>query len=393
MPILCSLLVLTAALSAPSSPAQTEPGDFVIRVNSRDVVIPVTVTDKEMRSEQIVVGNQPMTYSTSWVNGLTAKNFRVFEDGIEQKVESVTAEQVRWWPTLDNIGEHMEYSLTPRGVWATSDEERMTPRGGWATAATPFIPFFSNIPMWRYMVSYIPPTSSEGACHSLKVTVNRKNTNVISREEYCSTPNSPDDPLNGSAVNKQLAKFADSEEAGAFPILGQVIAFGGGPSASQLEVVLKFPEGRNPGVSGTGPAWIEVLGMVYNKNGNLVRRFSDSSDFFMSTKVGASNAIALFQFRYEMQTTLSAGDYDLKIVATDGKKFGRMKRTIEIPQFQSKPLDISGVALCRRYHKPLDGQAKKLRPTEFLPLLAKGMEFTPSGDTHFSRDEQLLSPA
>lgn len=404
MPTLCSLLVLAAALSAPS-PAQMEPGDFVIRVNSRDVVVPVTVTDKEMRTEQIVVGNQPMTYSTSWVNGLTAKNFRVFEDGIEQKVESVTAEQVRWWPTLDNIGEHMEYSLTPRGVWATSDaermglrgvwatsdEERMTPRGSWATAATPLIPFFQNIPMWRYMVSYIPPTSSEGACHSLKVTVNRKNTNVNSREEYCSTPNSPDDPLNGSAVNKQLAKFADSEDAGAFPILGQVIAFGGGPSASKLEIVLEFPEGRNPGVSGTGPAWIEVLGMVYDKNGNLVRRFSDSSGFFMSTKVGASNAIALFQFRYEMQTTLSAGDYDLKIVATDGKKFGRMKRTIEIPQFQSKPLDISGVALCRRYRKPLDGQAKKLRPTEFSPLLAKGMEFTPTGDTHFSRDEQLVA--
>lgn len=377
LPIFCSFLVLTAALRAIPTPAQTERGDFVISVNSQDVVVPVTVFDKEKRTERMVLGNRPIIFSTVWVNGLTARNFRIFEDGIEQKVESVTAEEVRWWPVRDNFGQHWEYSLTPRGVWASSD-------------AQPTSSIFYNVPMWRYLISYIPPKTSEGACHNLKVTVNRKNANVFSRTEYCSTPNSPADPLNGSDVDKQLARFADSRDAGAFPMLDQAIGFAGGSGASRLDVALEFPEGRSPGVDGTGPTQIEILGMVYDKKGNLARRFTDASGPTLSTKVGASNAIFLFQFRYETQIPLLAGDYDLKIVATDGKKFGRIEQSIEVPELQSRPLDISGIALCRRYDKPLDAQAKKLRPTEFLPLLAKGLEFTPAGNMHFTRDEQVV---
>ncbi len=374
LPKFCSLLVLTAALTATLSSAQTERGDFVIRVNTREVVVPVIVHDKEFRTEQMVVGNRPTTYSTRQVSGLSSKDFRVFEDGVEQKVQSVTAEEVRWWPIHDNVGEHWEYSLTPRGIWASSDSQRVSS---------------PNFPMWRYLVSYIPPASPDAACHSLKITVNRKKSDVFARNEYCSISNSPTDPLNGSDVEKQLARFADSTDGGTFPILGQAISFAGGSGASRLDVALEFPEGRNPGIYGTGPTRIEILGMVYDKNGNLVCRFSDTSGPTLNTKVGASNAIFLFQFRYETQITLLAGDYDLKIVATDGKKFGRMEQSIEIPELQSKPLDISGIALCRRYDKPLDAQAKKLRPNEFLPLLAEGMEFTPAGDTHFRRDEQV----
>src|SRR6266550_7157887 len=54
------------------------------------------------------------------VQGLTAEDFRLFEDGVEQQIGSFEAGA---WRTVvrDNLGWHMQASDTPSGIWSLSE--------------------------------------------------------------------------------------------------------------------------------------------------------------------------------------------------------------------------------------------------------------------------------
>ena len=57
---------------------------------------------------------------TAEMRGLSAKDFRLFDDGVEEKIESVTAE--RWWVAArDNMTWHAESSDTSSGIWSSTD--------------------------------------------------------------------------------------------------------------------------------------------------------------------------------------------------------------------------------------------------------------------------------
>ncbi len=59
------------------APASVAPGDLTVRVNVRQVLVPVVVTNQE--------GHH--------ITGLTAADFRVFEDGVEQKIIAFSSER------------------------------------------------------------------------------------------------------------------------------------------------------------------------------------------------------------------------------------------------------------------------------------------------------------
>lgn len=69
---LAALLVFAGSLGA-QTPQPTPPGDEVIRVSSRLVVVPVSITDNEGRP----------------INGLTAADLRLTEEGRDQTIERV----------------------------------------------------------------------------------------------------------------------------------------------------------------------------------------------------------------------------------------------------------------------------------------------------------------
>ena len=75
-PSVGALCVLGVLLAGPLTNAQTPNEDFTIAVDVSRVVLDVTVTDRKGR----------------WIPGVTAGQFRVFEDGVEQEVLHVTQE-------------------------------------------------------------------------------------------------------------------------------------------------------------------------------------------------------------------------------------------------------------------------------------------------------------
>lgn len=85
LPLLCAFSVFASAQSKSASPTPTPPPeeqeidpDDVISVNTTEVSLPVTVRDK----------------SSILVNELTRKDFRVFEDGVEQPLSDLSLRKV-----------------------------------------------------------------------------------------------------------------------------------------------------------------------------------------------------------------------------------------------------------------------------------------------------------
>jgi hypothetical protein len=55
------------------------------------------------------------------ITDLSVHDFHVFQDGVEQRIQSVSVEQPRVWDGQDNVSHHLEESFTPRGIWSSAD--------------------------------------------------------------------------------------------------------------------------------------------------------------------------------------------------------------------------------------------------------------------------------
>jgi hypothetical protein len=105
--------------------------------------------------------------------------------------------------------------------------------------------------------------------------------------------------------------------------------------------------------------------------------------------------------RYETQLSLPPGEYNLRVVLTDGKRFGRAEIPLTVEAFDRKTLAISAVSLCHQIqdasayspqHPPkLPGAWTAKLPANYLPLVSQDIEFKPTGNTRFKEAETLYT--
>ena len=376
--------------------AQTE-GPAAIRVESREVVVPVFVVDKSVVHPLGDSWHIGTTYYREWdkeITGLEAQDFHVFEDGVEQPIQNVTVELPRVWNVMDNVSHHTESSCTPRGIWVNPDLLPQLKLG-----ATLWL-------LHVYLVSYVPPaTSPDGSCHQIKVKVDHRDATVYARNEYCRTKNEMHDPLGGMELGKRMEDFVGSPKDGKFPVSVQVSSLFGSSEASRVEVAAEFPSNvlmrRWKGVK--LDATIGVLGLVYDREKAVAVRFSDLAchpsmlgDAYRGQIPLPDNVRKEYEYQvipsgYRTQIELAPGDYELKLVVTDGEKFGRVELPLRVEGFDRDRLAISGIILCKRYHMVPDKPVEAARAPQYVPLVSNGLEFTPAGDTHFLKSDRLIS--
>ncbi|MGC2829404.1 MAG: hypothetical protein WB994_07180 [Candidatus Acidiferrum sp.] len=399
------------AASAPGAVGQTE-STLAIRVESNQVLVPTFVFDyqfwnlfytpaglrclqdnaKALQQQGVSVRQAPANCIPGLVPDLAAKDFRLVEDGVEQTIQSIAREHWHSWHLFDNYGSHAEYSGTPMGKWSTSDFESVA---SW---------YWSPPAVESYVIAYVPPQSPRGGCHQIKVGVDRPNSQVYNRTEYCNIEHSPSDPLEGTKFGQQMESDSLSARKAKIAILAQSGLFFADSGSMRVHLVLEFPwnslnrEWRNGDLLAT----IGVLGRVYRKDGTLATRFSDQACCPRDTPLGHASSVIDFDWsdndkynipsRYETQMDLPSGEYDLRVVLSDSKKFGRVNIPLTIESYDKQPLDLSSVALCKRFHKvDPPSYTEGILPSKFVPLVSKGMEFTPAADTTFKKHDPLFA--
>jgi hypothetical protein len=402
-----------ALASALMGSAQTD-NSFAIRVETNEVLVPTIVYQKEKMSHVNDVEQRcsdlnarnfwslslseaylPDDCDQGMIRGLGTQDFHVFEDGAEQKIDKVSIESRPIIIARDNYGNHNEWSWTARGKWSSPDlGARFGPRN-----ASHF-----------YVISYAPPPAKEGSCHKVRVVVDNAEASVFARDIYCSSVHPESDPLRGTDLEKRAEAQSRSKGAGKIPLSVQAGYFYTAPGKARVHLTVEFPWRllKREWKSGQLHANIGVLGTVYGKNGELQARFSDfaccASELPIFLRSGKSHADvhaahpeldpAYLPTRYETQLDLAPGTYDLQIVLTDNKEFGRVRMPLKIEDYDGHKLAISSALLCTRFRNA-DAAAREaaganLAPA-YVPLVNLDLQMVPVGNLRFRGGELVMA--
>jgi hypothetical protein len=339
---------------------------------------------KRLAQQPPVEESYPAECDSRQVRNLRTEDFRLFEDGKEQKISTVTLEaHMSGVSVRDNLGKHTEFVFTPRGIWSASD--------------TPWNYHEPPMGLYGYVISYVPPHSPVGSCHKIKVTVDRHNSYVFTRSDYCNFPNLPYDPLNGTAISRKMEQVLAPGRKGEIPLSVQTGIFYETSSISRIQISTEFPW---KALKRSTDSQIAILGVATKKDGSLSVRFSDSGCCSSNFPYHGGSRAGLAKFdsgdfpaRYDTQMDLPVGDYNLSVILTDGRRFGRADISVNVNGHKTDQLEISSIVLCKRFHEAVEiGVEPALRRApQYVRLTSKNVEFTPAGDTRFQKDDPLIA--
>ena len=368
-----------------------------IRVESNQVLVPVVVLNDKLytrlkKAQLEAHQHSAQLVDTLAIRGLSVRDFNLFEDGQQQTVQSVAPEAPGFSMVRDNFGKHPETTGSGGGRWGYPDFPT------------------NDLSEWlawpQYVIAYVPPPSPTGSCHQIHVKVGRHHALVWARSEYCNTKHPPTDPLNGTAFGDQMEADLTSTKESKIPLAVQAVSFLEDSGQGRVYIELEFPwqSLKYEFKQGTLYASFGALLMIYNRDGTPAARLSDfaccdyGNDMKKPTKndgpeVRSGEAKSVIPDRLETQIEIPPGIYELRAIFSDGENFGRKRVPLTIEPYGAKQLALSQIALAKRVRK-LDTQPPDPAPKQpgtFSPLISKGVEFTPTTDAHFQKDQLLCA--
>jgi len=367
-----------------------------------------------VESDEVLVSTLVMDKKTAGpMAGLSATDFRLFQDGVEQRIQKV----VRGAPNSlvrDSLGSHVIYAGAGGGRWSSADRPSdWSPRVKWG-------PTDQYDPVHDYLIAYVPPPEPEGTCHDLTVTVSRPNAEVYARNRYCYIEGGLFDALGGSEYGERLESELASGRHGKIKFAVSTFVFRAETRARiyvridfpwrsmQCQAIDVNPTGvlNGPHVPVVEPVFtFGILGVV-SAPGKASLRFTDFADWSGVSQPSIEPTLPLdsrkfpwgcsslwngVPTRYETQMILPSGNYDFRLALSDGSKFGSAEVPLNIEPYDARELAISAPVLVHRFRKaPTDGIHEKLA-VKFVPLISKGIEVTPTADTRFEKGELLVT--
>lgn len=386
-----TLFLAASLLWTSAAPSAITQAQQAIRVETKQVLVPVIVFDRDSANRRMNSSvlydakEQEAALSASYVHGLTVADFRVLDDGKEQPIQSVTEEEFFYWDVRDNKGYHTEYIGPGGGKWSMT---QWPPGVGGDVAGSP-----------HYLIAYNLPASPEGSCHQIKVRVKGHSAAVMARPEYCNVEGSASDPIFPTTLGKEMETFQASENKTMVNLSLTTLSLHRKSGVSRVHVVVEWPWERFD--HGNKSRAKFLLGMIFDKQGNRVTRFSDSGDrsYVYFTNVNAKSVIVGSEERYERQLDLSPGDYQVRVVVSDGKNFGRAEIPLIVDNYDGKEFTVSSLSICRQiddfsaygHESRLPGTWAAKLPESYIPLLSNGIQFKPASNTRFKNGESLYT--
>lgn len=241
-----------------------------------------------------------------------------------------------------------------------------------------------------YFLGYAPKDDTEGACHTLRVKVDRGGTEVRSRSGYCNVK--PNDVLAGQPVEKQLETEALGTSAG--NIGGSLETSYFYESANQARVNLSMDIASSAfhfdKVKGKYHADVNILGIAYRPDGTVAARFSD--DVALDFEKGEWKDFTKSPMPYQNQFIIAPGNYRLDVVVSGGgQDFGKYESPLQIDSFDGKTFNLSGVALSDTLERiaesgsTLDADMLAGR----LPLVVHEFQIVPAGNYRFKKSDKV----
>jgi VWFA-related protein len=231
-----------------------------------------------------------------------------------------------------------------------------------------------------YLLSYTPPESKEGKCHTLRVKVDRGGTKVRVRNSYCTSK--PQDLLAGTIAGQDLEKRAAAEPDNMTASVA-LPYFYTAPNVARVHVAAEMAPGavRFENQKGRLHAEINLLGIASAQDGSVQARFSDTLKFDFD------NEAQIREWRtkpihYEKEFRIAPGQYSFTL-ASD---FGKATMPLVVDSWTAGKLALSSLVLSREIHPAADLGLGPLTVRR-TPLVAEGTQIVPSGSTQFRRAE------
>jgi len=417
-----SVLLAGALCPSGSIVAQTNAAG-TIRVESKEVLVPVVVLDKQ-RVEQLEHTKRSVfwhRFNTGGFNpleslavrGLSASDFNISQDGEEEKIEHLTANEQKQSPILtDNLGKYRESVGIGGGTWAMALWENDYADGATVVEAS----------MSGYEIGYTPSSSPDGSCHKIQITVNRPNSLVFGRDEYCDASRKGADPLQGTALGKRIESDLQGNRPNKLTFDLAAIPLLSSDGTARVRIVLDYVSSPVIENCNSAPGSIGITGIAFGKDGKENLHFSDEASRTRGDNDPIIDPILtqvidrfekgqcpfVAPFRYETQVEMPPGEYRLQIGFMDGKKFGRAEVPLMVPKYAHEQLSISGIVLARRFRdlqteppeSPSTVAPKNFRdvpmkpaespvalPQNYAPLVSDGAEITPTANTLFEKSD------
>ncbi len=241
----------------------------------------------------------------------------------------------------------------------------------------------------HYVLAYSPSKSPEDSCHTIKVKVDRPGALVRARTQYCNI--TPNDPLAGTPLDKELEARATGTHPGNIAAQMQSSFFYTAANTARVHLVADVPtvEMKFTKQNGKLHSTLQVLGIAHNSDGGVGARFSDEVNFeFADNK--ELEGFKQRPYRYEGQFEAAAGQYTLTLVLNSGDGFAKVQNPLVIEPYDAEHFAISGVALCRGSHPASEtAGVEALLAANRVPLVSRGLQFTPSGSNRFRKTDAL----
>ena len=350
--------------------------------------------------------------------GLTVNDFHVFDNGVEQRINYFKEAD---FPATSTSTTTWRFDPSARGIWGT------------LIAGSGIL----YSPSATYLMGYVPPAPQPGECRTIQIVVQNHYVQ-LNRKQYCTLKNfAAATTLEQTKLGTRMQSFAKSTAQGKIKVSTQAFAFwssgvlslaGQAPStgnapvlpAADFTYVVEVHDSKAPATVqiaatfalpeqlGNYPLWnypcprdaaIHVLAVVYKTNGELVRQFDDAFrcdvwDTPMSEPIkkvlGAKRSIPSL---FDTQIELRPGDYEVRVVVSDGKNFGRAQVPLRVQPLNANGLTVSDVALnsVLRDASWVVRDATNVTPAPIVPtpLVSKNVQFLPVADTQLRKDNPL----
>jgi VWFA-related protein len=232
-----------------------------------------------------------------------------------------------------------------------------------------------------YLLSYTPPESKEGSCHTLRVKVDRGGTKVRARNSYCTSK--PQDLLAGTIAGQDLEKRAAAVELDNMTASVALPYFYTAPNVARVHVAMEMAPGavRFENQKGRLHAEINLLGIASSQDGSVQARFSDTLKFDFDNEA-QTREWRTKPIHYEKEFRIAPGQYSFTL-ASD---FGKTTMPLAVESWTPGKLALSSIVLSREIHPAADLGLGTLTVRR-TPLLAEGTQVVPSGSTQFRKSE------